>query len=437
MKYFSGTGAMMGRALLVLMLWAGVATTTQAQFAKGADVSWLTQMEETGTKWYTAAGVQQDVFTLLKAKGVNAIRLRVWTGSPWHGFNAKADVVAKAKRAQSAGMRIMIDFHYSDTWADPAQQTKPAAWSTYTVPQLVSAVSAHTTDILNALKANGITPEWVQVGNETNDGMLWPEGRLSTGNFANFAQFVNAGYNATKAVFPSAKVVIHLSNGFDNVMYRWLFDGLKNNGGKWDVVGMSLYPTKANWSTLNSQCLTNMKDMVSRYGKQVVVSEVGMEANTPTDCKSFLSDLMTRIYSLPNGSGLGVFYWEPESYNRTPDGYTKGAFDSKGRITVALDAYAAAPFLTVADTPSELQADNPQQLSITPNPGRNIITILLPSFAEPGAQLTVASATGAIVYANKVAGKTHELQVSAWSTGTYIVHVQRDSMKATARFLHE
>ena len=99
-------------------------------------------------------------------------------------------------------------------------------------------------------------------------------GQAST-NMKNFAWLVNCGYNATKAVFPSCKVIVHLANGFDNTTFRWLFDGLKANGGSWDICGMSMYPTASNWSTLNSQCLTNMKDMVTRYGKQVMICEAG------------------------------------------------------------------------------------------------------------------------------------------------------------------
>lgn len=138
---------------------------------KGADVSWLTQMEKSGYKFYNDSGSQQDLFPILKAHGMNAIRLRVWV-NPANGWNNITDVVAKAKRAKAAGFDILIDFHYSDTWADPANQTKPAAWSSYTFDQLMSNVYWHTYNSLTTLKNAGITPKWVQVGNETNNGML-------------------------------------------------------------------------------------------------------------------------------------------------------------------------------------------------------------------------------------------------------------------------
>jgi arabinogalactan endo-1,4-beta-galactosidase len=304
-------------------------------FAKGADVSWLTQMEGAGKVFYNSTGTAQDCFQILKNLGMNSIRLRVWV-DPAGGWNNTADVLAKALRAKNLGMRIMIDFHYSDSWADPGQQTKPAAWATQDFATLQTSVYNHTFNVLTTLKTNGITPEWVQVGNETNDGMLWPTGKASL-NMANFAALINKGYDAVKAVDASIKVLVQISNGFDNSLFRWIFDGLKNNGGKWDVIGMSLYPDPANWATLNSQCLSNMNDMVSRYGKPVMLCEVGMSWDQAAACNSFLSDLITKVKSLGN-NGLGVLYWEPQSYNNW-QGYTKGAFDNSGKPTVALNAF--------------------------------------------------------------------------------------------------
>jgi len=235
------------------------------------------------------------------------------------------------------GMRIMIDFHYSDTWADPSKQTKPAAWTSLSFTDLKTAVSTHTTDVLTTLKNNGITPQWVQVGNETGNGMLWEDGKAST-NMANYAALNNAGYDAVKAVFPTAKVIVHIQNGNDNSLFRWIFDGLKNNGGKWDVIGMSLYPSTSDWSTYNSQCLANMNDMVSRYSKEVMIVECGMSWDSPTVCKSFLTDLIAKTKTVTNGKGLGVFYWEPESYGNW-NNYTLGAFDNTGKPTAAMDAF--------------------------------------------------------------------------------------------------
>lgn len=306
-----------------------------ATYAKGADVSWLTEMESSGKKFYNSAGVEQDCFDLLKSKGINSIRLRVWV-NPTDGWNNKADVLAKAIRASNKGMRIMIDFHYSDTWADPSHQTAPVAWTGMDIVALKQAVYNHTYDILNTLKLNGINPEWVQVGNETDNGLLWPTGLLTgTSGPANYAALINSGYDAAKAVNSAIKVIVHVSNGFDNSLFRWNFDALKNNGGKWDIIGMSVYPLASYGDYLNN-LFVNINDMIARYGKPVMVSEVGMDVTNAAGCKAMLTDLMTRSASL-NTNFLGVFYWEPEAYSWKS--YGKGAFDSTGKPTIAMDAF--------------------------------------------------------------------------------------------------
>jgi len=312
-------------------------TTT---IAKGADVSWLTEMEASGKKFYNAAGTQTECMSLLKSLGMNTIRIRVWV-NPTGSYNNKADVLAKAIRAKNLDMRIMIDFHYSDTWADPTSQTKPAAWTSLSFTDLKTAVATHTTDVLTTLKTNGVTPEWIQVGNETSNGMLWNDGKAST-SMANYAALTTAGYNAVKAMFPNAKVIVHINNGYDNTLFRWIFDGLKNNGAKWDVIGLSIYPswyTTANdWQNCNIKCLANMNDMVTRYGKEVMVVECGMSWDSPAVCNNFLTDLITKVKSIPNKQGLGVLYWEPECYGNW-NGYSLGAFDNSGKPTAALNAF--------------------------------------------------------------------------------------------------
>jgi arabinogalactan endo-1,4-beta-galactosidase len=306
-------------------------------FARGADVSWITEMEAAGNKLYNSAGTETECMELMKDVGMNTIRLRVWV-NPSPSWNNKADVVAKAIRAKNAGMKILINFHYGDSWADPGKQTKPAAWNALSLTALLDAMAHHTTEVLTELKNNGITPEWVQVGNETNDGMLWPEGKASV-NMSNFVQMINKGYDAVKAVFPYAKVIVHVSNGWDNSLFRWLFDGLKANGGKYDIIGMSLYPSPANWTTLNTQCLVNMNDMVTRYNKDVMVVEIGMPWDHAAECKSFITDLITKIKAVSASRGLGVLYWEPQAYNNWK-GYTLGAFDNTGKPTIAMQAFS-------------------------------------------------------------------------------------------------
>lgn len=308
-----------------------------ATLAKGADVSWVDEEEAAGYSFYDAAGTATDPFVLLKNAGVNAIRLRVWV-NPANGWNNGADTLYKAQRAKAQGQRIMLSFHYSDSWADPGQQTKPAAWSSHTQAQLVNDVYSHTQGVLQYLKSKGISVEWVQVGNEINSGMLWPEGKASGSSFGNLVQLINSGYSAVKAVYPGALVVLHLANGHDNTVFRWFFDGMKANGAQYDVIGLSHYPTASNWASRNSQLNTNMKDMIARYGKPVIVAETGMDWQQATAARNMVADLLSKVTALGSSKGLGVFYWEPTAYPGW-QGYTWGALDGSGRLTIALDPY--------------------------------------------------------------------------------------------------
>jgi arabinogalactan endo-1,4-beta-galactosidase len=330
--------------------------TNPTDFAKGADVGWLSQMEAEGKKFYAADGKETDCLELLKSYNINSIRLRVWV-NPTGGWCNKADVVAQAKRAAVLGMRIMIDFHYSDSWADPQKQTKPAAWSNYSVQELTNAVAEHTKDVLQALKNARITPEWVQVGNETRNGMLWDEGAVwvwdanpanKPDNMSNYVAFSNAGYDAVKSVFPSAKVITHLDNGYDNDLFTRFFNDFKAKGGKWDVFGMSLYPSyyDANYAadkvgTCNivlAKCIANINALIATYGKPVMICETGMPWDDAPTAKSFISKLLKGCGAINEGQCLGVFYWEPEGFFDWSR-YSLSAFDNSGKPTAALEAF--------------------------------------------------------------------------------------------------
>ncbi len=305
-------------------------------FAKGADISWVTQMENEGIKFYNRNGQEMECTALMRELGINSIRLRVWV-NPKDGWCGKEDLLVKARRAKQLGMRLMIDFHYSDWWADPGKQNKPEAWKDLSNEQLISALQNHTEEILIALKNEEITPTWVQIGNETTDGMLWESGRASK-NMPFYTKLTNAGYYSTKKIFPDAKVIIHIDNGYDKGRFEWIFDGLKANGGKWDVIGMSLYPESGDWQIKSDQCIENISSLIKRYGSEVMICEVGMSWDKGEECKNFLTYLISKGKSIPYNKCLGVFYWEPQS-NPIWGGYTKGAFDDKFYPTIAMDAF--------------------------------------------------------------------------------------------------
>ena len=305
------------------------------ELIKGADISWITEMEKSGTAFYTTQGVKKDCFVLMKDLGFNTIRLRVWV-NPKDGYCNLPDLVVKAKRAKAIGLKLLIDFHYSDSWADPGKQFIPEDWKGKNIPELESKIYDHTFEVLTTLKSNDIVPEFVQIGNETNDGMLWDVGRAST-NMDTFAKFIEAGYRATKKVDVSIGVIVHISNGYDKKLFNWIFDGLKKYKTRYDIIGMSLYPNAKNWPSLNQLCLENIIELSLKFNKPSLLCEIGFNYADPENGKLFVEDLKNRIKKLPKNQAFGLMYWEPQAYNWK--NYSLGAFDSSGKPTKILDPF--------------------------------------------------------------------------------------------------
>ena len=333
--------------IVLLLLFISSTTIALAQkknklaFAKGADVSWLPQMEATGYRFYDTDGKEKDCLQLLKERGMNTIRLRVFVNPSQDkasGHCSKEETVAMALRAQKAKMRIMIDFHYSDTWADPAKQAKPAAWANLSFDALQNKVYEHTFDVLTALKKAGVTPEWVQVGNEIPGGMLWPDG--STNNWAQLAQLLNKGYEATKAVNAKIKVIVHVDEGNNNEKFRWFFDKATEHQVKYDVIGLSYYPfwIKKDYSETIADLQNNLNDMASRYQKEVMVVEVGGVDEQVQNTRELLAATIKAVRAVPDHKGLGVLYWEPQGA-KSWSGYGLSAWQQDGKPSPALDAF--------------------------------------------------------------------------------------------------
>ena len=336
-------------------------------FAKGADIGWASEMEAGGRKFQKKDGTEAALLDVLKDCGINAIRLRVWV-DPYKGWSGKEDVLAVAKRVTEAGLALMVDFHYSDFFADPGRQQIPAAWAADKddLAKMCQHVKDHTTEVLQALKDNDVTVNWIQIGNETRNGMLWPAGQLWTdsGDIADgrkhFAQLYNAGYDASKALYPSALVMPHLNNAFED--NNWWFQQIKAAGGKFDAIALSHYPqTEKDYTAaqLNQKAVDQCKKLYSTYKIPVIISEVGVK--TPTseaEAKSVLESFMTEIRKV---SGVtGVFYWEPEvdgswkpavysdkaaiqkytGKSETWNAYGMGAFTSAGKPTSVMDVFA-------------------------------------------------------------------------------------------------
>ena len=309
--------------------------------AKGGDVSWLPQMEATGFKFFESDGTETDCLEILKNRGMNTVRLRVFvhpSNNPQSGHCSKEETVAMAVRAKNLGMKVMIDFHYSDTWADPANQTKPAAWANCTFAALKDSVYQHTYDVLSALKTAGVTPTWVQIGNEIPSGMLWPEGSYT--NFGQLSALVNKGYDATKDIDPTIKVIVHIDKGNDNARFRWFFDLAVANGMKFDIIGASYYPywLGSDYTATINDLETNLNDMVTRYDKDVMVVEVGGDYTLVQNTQDMLTQVISIVRGIPGQRGLGVIYWEPEGA-KSWSNYQLNCWQNNGKPSTALDAF--------------------------------------------------------------------------------------------------
>lgn len=340
-----------------------------AAMVKGVDISWLTEMENGGREFFADKSMSKAVegTQLMKDLGMSAIRLRVWvnptdatSGYAKESVNKdgkaycdKADVVVKAKRAQALGMDIMIDFHYSDSWADPIKQYIPTAWKDFSYEHLVSAVKDHTTEVLTALKEAEVTNiKWVQVGNETHPGMLCYQYGTTTpavsGGYystypSHYAGFVDAGYEAVKSVYPEALVIVHHDKSNNWGLVKSNLDVLKNYNARYDMVGLSFYPCEVSSSNnaivtssteKNIQAaFTTVDNIYKTFGKETMFVELGLkmwpESNIPVSAQ-YMESIVTKADQSEHC--LGLFYWEPMAW--WWNNYNLGAFnvgDSNGK----------------------------------------------------------------------------------------------------------
>jgi arabinogalactan endo-1,4-beta-galactosidase len=313
---------------------------------RGADVSSLQRSLELGAKYYDGNGAVGDPLDILKSQGVNYVRLRVWN-NPRSGYNTRAKVLAFAKTVKAKGLGLMVDFHYSDTWADPGRQTKPAAWSSHGIRQLQTDVYDYTYDVCTGLKAQGTTPDSVQIGNEINVGMLWPDGKVVNSSFGNLARLLKAGYDATKACDPGTQVVIHTADADSDAHARWFYDGIAAQGVRWDITGLSYYcvyhGTVANMGAV-------VADVRTRYNKPVILAETAhpftadnadSQGNVVPNADACPGNYpatfagqarnFTDVQDTARAAGAsGVFYWEPTWYAIRGNGWDPADINGTG-----------------------------------------------------------------------------------------------------------
>ena len=308
------------------------------------DLSTLAELEKLGAKYYDN-NEETDILEIMKRYDVDTIRLRLWNdpysekGEPYGaGTNDLDTTLAIAKKVTDAGMGVLLNYHYSDFWADPGKQIKPKAWKDYGVKELEKAVYEYTRDTMQVFKAQGVNLTMVQVGNELTNGLLWPEGQKP--EYDNIALFINAGIRGVRAVDADVPIMIHLDNGGNNELYRTWFDEFMKRGEDFQYIGLSYYPF---WHGTLDMLEYNMNDIAERYDKDLIIAEVSMgytmedyasyEKLKPEERKGyatkpslvekleypmtkegqteFMKDILTRLQNVKGGHGCGFFYWEP------------------------------------------------------------------------------------------------------------------------------
>lgn len=351
------------------------------KFVLGADISWYTQMEGKEYVFADAQGKEMKCTELMKSIGMSAVRLRVWV-NPSGWYCGKDDVVSKAWWAKEAGLDVLIDFHFSDSWADPGQQTVPAAWQEDGYNAMRTKMREHVVDVLTAIKDAKIEPKWVQLGNETNNGMLWPVGKADE-NPVQYAGFISEANAAVKSIFPNAKTIVHLSNAFDKDLYKWNLGILRQNNATYDIIGMSLYPdNNEETQGIIDNAFSNIQAVKKEFGKPVMIVETGVPVNMPETGKAIQTQIIRRAME---AGCLGVFYWEPEAFAGW-NHYNLGAATVSGKtitLTKVMEAYTeASEQLTAISAPST------QHSPLTPNDIYSLCGTKL-SAPQPGINIIV------------------------------------------------
>lgn len=335
-------------AACLIVTGGAVSNANAADFLAGADFSHLKFFEDRGIV-YKNAGTPQDGLAILKTNGLNCIRLRLFTSTaaqaqadPYDYINNLDYTLPLALRAKSAGFKFLLDFHYSDSWADPQKQNKPAAWTNLTFAQLEQQMYIYNSNTIAAFKAAGAMPDYVQIGNEITGGILWPDGHVSgstNASWSNLGRLMKAAVNGVRdaAGTNPPKIMIHIDRGGDWATTRWFFDNVLNQQIPFDLIGESYYPWWHGDLTALSNCLNNA---AQRYHKPVIVAETAYPWTnsvpnsynpnlglplTATGQVDYTVALASIVKSVSGNYGAGIFWWGTEYVHL--DGYNLASFD--------------------------------------------------------------------------------------------------------------
>ena len=332
---------------LIAILLMACATARSADYAIGADLSFLKQAEDRGTV-FKDNGEALPGLQIFKNHGYNWVRLRLFH-SPTNLPNNLDYTLALARQARELKFKLLLDLHYSDTWADPQKQFIPKAWEGKSHMELVRAVRDYTRDTLIAFRDAGVMPDMVQIGNEIRAGMLWPDGKLPE-NWDNLADLLKAGSEGVEAgcgTNARPRIMIHIDCGGDKACTKYFFDKLNSYGVKYDVIGQSYYPW---WHGSLLDLRDNLNFMATTYGKDIIVVEaaycwrpteyVNKAApfpETPEGQKEFLDQVNRLVLDTPNHRGIGIFWWEPAVGNTSLR--NRGFFDDNGNALPVMNVF--------------------------------------------------------------------------------------------------
>jgi arabinogalactan endo-1,4-beta-galactosidase len=344
-----------GLGLTALSVFAGEVPA----FLTGGDISALPKLEALGAV-YKDNGVAGDALRIMRAHGSTCFRVRLFVNPTMQEVVVQdlPFAIKLGQRIKATGASLLLDLHYSDTWADPGKQGKPRAWTNLTFNALEKQVETYTADVLKAFKAANCLPDIVQVGNEITPGFLWPDGKIGApqGGADKFATLLKAGIRGVKRPLGAndrVAIMIHIDCGGDAAKTRWFFDALRERQVDFDMIGLSYYPW---WHGGMERLRENLKQTAQRYGKEIVVVETAYPWRTHDETKNmdwpmtpqgqaqFLHDLVAAVRATPGNRGRGVIWWYPESV-RTPGVHVwKGGdvalFGADGSALPALDAFA-------------------------------------------------------------------------------------------------
>ena len=312
-------------------------------FAVGADISWTPQMEKSGYKFRDRSGQESDVLQILKSFGMDTIRLRTWvdpSDDPQAGHCSAKETLGFALRCKDAGYRLMLNFHYSDSWSDPAKQRIPAAWEHLDFDALVRQMYDYTRETMTLFKNNGVFFEWVQIGNETNPGMLLPMG--STDDFGRLTELYNAGHDAVKVVSGKSKTMVHLAEINLTDFCVEYFENLEKHNCRYDMMAFSVYPYwvyeyhQISYDECIKAYARSMREIPERFGKDIMLVETGGLDDAEDESHRLFTDLLREMTGQPKCKG--ILLWEPQGA-RSWSNYPLNSWRSDGTPSGALDVF--------------------------------------------------------------------------------------------------